>query len=267
MPSASVHLSSTNYSSTRISRQRPEFRRAFINNAPHADQLSCVCHLQKEVMHIRIPCPVCYKAEKRGERTRMKALDQDSAVFEAVCFDHGAYEAVITATSTDYLDLSTLYRNVVKEAELADRKNILPVMVKGERWASACHLVGRAYCALGCRHSHSVICVTPHIVNHDGAKLSKRLISRVQMDLPPEEVRWVINTEEYDGDIDDYCDALTGLVAATLSDPKHFFRSYSYKEIDRLMKAQGPDELRGSRARVISIYRKYFDLINSGEYY
>ena len=36
-------------------------------------------------------------------------------------------------------------------------------------------------------------------------------------------------------DVDDYVDAMVWLVGGMLADPKHFYRSYTTQEIDRLM--------------------------------
>lgn len=66
--------------------------------------------------HLRVPCPAvgCGWAEKHAERTRVAFSDQQATV-SAVCLHHGPYESVIRPDGGGYLDLSTLYRNVVKE--------------------------------------------------------------------------------------------------------------------------------------------------------
>src|SRR6185437_9660743 len=81
----------------------PIFRRTFLKTLPLADHLRWCVSPASGMMHVRIPCPACKKAEKRGERTRLKHVDEHSAVFEAVCFDHGLYEALITEDSPAYL--------------------------------------------------------------------------------------------------------------------------------------------------------------------
>lgn len=48
-----------------------------------------------------------------------------------------------------------------------------------------------------------------------------------------------------------------------LTDPKHFYRSYTTHELDRLMTARLPAAL-GVRAHEMSLYRRYFDLAAAG---
>jgi hypothetical protein len=55
----------------------------------------------------------------------------DGAVFTAVCYEHGDYEMYIDPTDGGYLDLPTLYRNVIKERALVRESGVLYVMVKG----------------------------------------------------------------------------------------------------------------------------------------
>jgi ASC-1-like (ASCH) protein len=244
---------------------QPGFRKTFLRTLPLRDRLRWCVSPANGVMHVRFPCPHCHKAEKRGERTKLLKLEDDKAVFQATCFDHGDYEAIITADSDVYLDLSTIYRNLVKEAEFATHEDVLGVMVKGGDWAFACQLVDWSLAVMGYTALDAPVrWFTPQIVTDTGAKLSKSLIKRGEMELPARELSWILNTREFDGDIDDYLDALVGLVMGFLEDPKHFFRSYSYTEINRLMKSQSPEEIRENRARLIRIYRKYFDLITSG---
>ncbi len=93
------------------------------------------------VVHTRLPCPVCGWAEKRAERTRLQRLDGAGAVFTAVCHDHGDYELCIDPVDGGYLDLATLYRNLVKERSFARDTSTLHVMLKGGDWAFGCQLV------------------------------------------------------------------------------------------------------------------------------
>jgi ASC-1-like (ASCH) protein len=242
----------------------PAFRSTFLKSLEYSDRLRWCLAPSTGIVHIRFPCPVCHKAEKRGERTKLLRYDGESALFEALCFDHGRYEALITAESDDYLDLSTLYRNLVKEAQYANQSDVLAVMVKGGDWAFACQLVDWAlgamgYSALQC----PVRCFTPQILTDAGAKLSKTLINQTGMEVP-DDLRWILNTGVSQQSADDYLDAVLVLLTGLLADPKHFFRSFSYNEINRLMQEQSPESLLEQRARPIRIYRKYFELIAKG---
>ena len=48
-----------------------------------------------------------------------------------------------------------------------------------------------------------------------------------------------------------------------LSDPKHFYRSYTTLELDRLMTVR-PPAAAAIRAREMNLYRRYFDLVADG---
>jgi ASC-1-like (ASCH) protein len=74
----------------------------------------------------------------------------------------------------------------------------------------------------------------------------------------------MLDTSTWDGALDNYVDALVWLVEQLLSDPRHFFRSYTTEELARLMTAR-PDLSSHPRARDMAIYKRYFDLIASGE--
>jgi hypothetical protein len=60
----------------------------------------------------------------------------------------------------------------------------------------------------------------------------------------------------------DYVDSLVWLVGELLTDPKHFFRSFTVKELGRLVTAR-PTAL-PVRAHEMGIYKRYFDLIATG---
>lgn len=69
----------------------------------------------RDELHLRFPCPPCGWAERRAERTRLVTAGSGGADFAAVCTDHDDYKVTITPDSHAYLDLATLYRNLVKE--------------------------------------------------------------------------------------------------------------------------------------------------------
>ncbi|MFF1669519.1 ASCH domain-containing protein [Nocardiopsis flavescens] len=100
---------------------------------------------------------------------------------------------------------------------------------------------------------------------HTGAKLSKSLLrKRGNGALPVDVEPWMLDTTRWPGGTDHYVDALLWLVGALLTDPKHFFRSFTVKELGRLM-TNGPADLDQSpRAHEMGIYKRYFDLIRAG---
>ncbi|GAA0424341.1 hypothetical protein Acor_45150 [Acrocarpospora corrugata] len=176
-----------------------------------------------------------------------------------MCTDHGDYEVAVTAA---YLDLATLYRNLVKE-RLAVRDHVtLSVMVKGGDWAYGCQLVDEAFAQLpGLAPPPRVF--TPMVLTDTGAKLSKSLIRDGKVPPPPGAKPWMLDVTEWPGSVDDYVDAMVWLVGKILADPKHFYRSYTTQELDRVMTARSASPT-NVRAREMNLYRRYFDLVAAG---
>ncbi|RRQ79419.1 hypothetical protein CQW39_09780 [Streptomyces griseofuscus] len=189
------------------------------------------------VPHVRIPCPVpgCGWAEKYAERTRI-LLDADHAEVHAVCLHHGPYETVIGPAGGGYLDLATLYRNLVKEIASSTEADHLSVMVKGGDWVFGSTLVDNALTAIGLAGSQlptRLFC--PQVVTDTGAKLSKSLIRDGKAPLPDGSAPWMLDARLWPGSMSEYADRLLHMADVLLADPRHFFRAYSAGELGRLM--------------------------------
>ncbi|MEU2942425.1 ASCH domain-containing protein [Nocardiopsis alba] len=75
----------------------------------------------------------------------------------------------------------------------------------------------------------------------------------------------MLDTTRWEGGTDHYVDALLWLVGEPLTDPKRFFRSFTVKEPGHLMNDRPADLDQRPRAHEMGIYKRYFDLIASGE--
>lgn len=137
-------------------------------------------------------------------------------------------------------------------------------MMKGGDWAFGCQLVDGALGALATPAMQMPMRIfTPQVLAPTGAKLSKSLLrEQGQGALPSDVERWMLDTTTWPGDVDNYVDSLVWLVGDLLTDPKHFFRSFTVKELGRLMTAR-PDAP-PVRAHDMGIYKRYFDLIATG---
>lgn len=245
----------------------PGYRAEFLRTLERLDDVRWWMAPSHGAVHVRLPCPQCGWAEKRGDRTKLAHLDEDGAVFTAVCLDHGDYEVQVDpADDEPYLDLATLYRNLVKERAFGRDTSTLHVMMKGGDWAFGCQLVDGALGALNTPPAEMPIRIfTPQVLAPTGAKLSKSLLREQGRGAMPADVEpWMIDTSAWPGDIDSYVDALVWLVGELLTDPKHFFRSFTVKEVGRLMTALPSDLASQPRAHEMGIYKRYFDLIASG---
>jgi ASC-1-like (ASCH) protein len=243
----------------------PGFRAEFLRTLDRLEDIRWWMAPSHGVIHVRVPCPDCGWAEKRGDRTKLAHLDEDGATFTAVCFDHGPYEAHIDPEDdAPYLDLATLYRNLVKERAFGRDNGTLHVMMKGGDWTFGCQLVDGALGALDTPPAHMPIRIfTPQVLAPTGAKLSKSLLREQGTGALPADVEpWMLDTTAWPGSVHDYVDALVWLVGELLTDPKHFFRSFTVKELGRLMTVRPTETV--VRAHEMGIYKRYFDLIATG---
>ncbi|MEV8104423.1 hypothetical protein [Streptomyces sp. NPDC088135] len=219
------------------------YRRTWLRLLPRIDAARWWLAPSTGTPHLRVPCPHpdCGWAEKHAERTRVHLTGFESAVVSAVCLHHGPYEATITPTAGSYLDLAPLYRNLVKELALTSPQGTLYVMIKGGDWAFGSHLVNEALQAVGLTRAQlpaRLFC--PQIVSDTGAKLSKSLIREGRAPLPEGAAPWMLDTRQWPGTVTEYADQLLAMAETLLSDPRHFFRSYSTAEIGRLITAPSP---------------------------
>ncbi|MFD1309827.1 hypothetical protein [Streptomyces kaempferi] len=229
------------YSVEMYSRQQEDehFRRTWLRAHRRIDAARWWLDPAHGSPHVRVPCPQpgCGWAEKHAERTRV-LLGDDYAVVYAVCLHHGPYEVVIAPGSGGYLDLATLYRNLVKELAASTDRERLSVMVKGGDWVFGSTLVDNALAAIGLVGAQlptRLFC--PQVVTDTGAKLSKSLIREGKAMLPAGSAPWMLDTRMWPGSLPEYADRLLEVAAVFLSDPRHFFRSYSAGELGRLMSA------------------------------
>lgn len=259
----------TDYSVETYTEQQatPGFRAEFLRSLERLEDVRWWMAPSHGVIHVRLPCPQCGWAEKRGDRTKLLHLDEDGAVCTAVCLDHGRHQAHVDPEDDQpYLDLATLYRNLVKERSLGRDVATLHVMMKGGDWAFGCQLVDGALGAPATPASQMPIRIfTPQVLAVTGAKLSKSLLREHGQDaLPVDVAPWMLDTTVWPRSVDDYVDALVWLVSELLTDPEHFFRSFAVKELGRLMNSRPADLATRPRAHEMGIYKRYFDLIAAG---
>ncbi|MCX4808840.1 hypothetical protein OG594_46120 [Streptomyces sp. NBC_01214] len=219
--------------------QRTEtYRRTWLRILPRLDAARWWLAPSTGVPHVRVPClePGCGWAEKYAERTRVVIEGEDCAQVYAHCLHHGPYSGITTPSVGTYLDLATLYRNLVKELSAAGDPSTLHVMVKGGDWVFGSHLVDGALQALGLAQGPTparLFC--PQIVTDTGAKLSKSLIREGRATLPEGAEPWMLDTRNWPGSLTEYAERLLTLSDVLFADPRHFFRSYSAAEIGRMM--------------------------------
>jgi 5-hydroxyisourate hydrolase-like protein (transthyretin family) len=212
-----------------------DFRENFLKTLNHVNEIRWCVAPSSGFLQIRIPCPKCSYSERDAAHTKLTNFDGRSASFKCQCLEHGSYEAVIAVENDTYIDLNTLYRNIVKEFSMIDSKDELHVVIKGGDWVYSTETIDWALGILGYIAVQTPMRIfLPQVVTATGAKLSKSLISEghESVDDIPE---WMINIRKFKELYPNYLDKLLQLTETMMTDPRHVFRSYSYKEIKRLL--------------------------------
>ncbi len=209
------------------------FREELLASLGLMDRLRWVLAPSTGTVPVGLPCPRCGWSQKHGERTELLPSGPREARFAAVCLDHGPYTADITPRSGTFVGLTTLHRNLVKE-RVAARDDALPVIVKGADWAPGCRLLDEAsLCWPGAVPPARLL--TPVVLSDSGAKLSKTLIREGTTDLSGEAEPWMLDASVWPGTVGEYARLLLDLVARMLSEPRHFERGYTTREMARLI--------------------------------
>ncbi|MEU4213147.1 hypothetical protein AB0F13_24685 [Streptomyces sp. NPDC026206] len=214
------------------------FREEFLASLGLMDTLRWVLAPSSGTVPVNFPCPQCGWSQKFGERTELLSAGDQEARFAAFCLDHGKYLVDVTPATDAFIGLTTLHRNLVKE-RVAARDDALPVIVKGADWAPGCRLLDEAFlCYPGTLPPPRLF--TPVVLCDSGAKLSKSLIRQGAADLPAATEPWMLDASVWEGTVGEYARMLLGLVSRMLSEPRHFERGYTTREVARLMGRRGP---------------------------
>ena len=216
------------------------FRRTWLRLLPRLDAARWWLAPSTGNPHLRIPCPHngCGWAEKYAKHTRVHLAGREAAQVAAVCLHHGPYQATITPTGMPASARVRMACNAVKELSVSNPHGTLHVMVKGGDWVFGSHLVDEALQAVGLTRAQlpaRLFC--PQVVTDTGAKLSKSLIREGRTPLPEGADDWMLDTRQWPGTVAEYAEQLLAMAGTLLSDPRHFFRSYSAAEIVRMMTA------------------------------
>ncbi len=216
----------------------PNFREQFLKTLQKRD-LICWCVAPSNGrLRIRIPNHNDeYYAQKRAESVTLVKVTESEAVFKCKSRKDEEYEVYITVDGNDevYLDVNTLYRNIIKEAVYAEQSDILGVMVKGGDWAMSTQPVDWGLGALGYTATQVPMRLfTPQILTDTGAKLSKSLI-RVGDTSMREVPEWMLDMGYFAKIHKDYAHKMVWLVRQFMSHPRHLYRAYTHNEVVRLL--------------------------------
>lgn len=215
--------------------KRPDFRRSFLKTLPHKEAIGWCVSPSTGNLQARTPCPNCLFSDRDSKTTGYK-FNSNGLEIIGVCLEHGEYVGLIKEANDTYLDLSTLYRNLVKELNAADDPDKMYVIVKGGDWIYSTATIDLAFSALG----YAALDVpsrifAPQIVTSTGAKLSKSLISsgdESMKNIPD----WMLDLQTFKHHFDpDYLKRIVTLTQEFFRDPRNMYRTYTVEEIADLL--------------------------------
>lgn len=233
-------VTGTPYRIIRYSEQQstPAFRKVFLDSLGHIQELGHVLAPATASLGIRLPSNKDGYAEKKSKHTRIIQTGDHFARFLCQGLDGTDYDATVTPDNgaDQFLDLNTLYRNVVKESVLATPSDTLHVMIKGGDWSLATSLVDQGLNVLGvnsvCRPMRVF---TPLITTVDGAKLSKTLLKENPAKMEGVPMR-LLDMSRLKSEFTDYAECVCRFVDEITANPSDFFRAYNVSVIDQYIR-------------------------------
>ena len=222
-----------------------KFRIQFLKSLRIRDKLGWCIAPTNGKPRIRLPKKrYRYYAQKNSENLEILDLTKEYVQIKSKSIDGDSYISIVNKDSTldnEYVGVNGMYRSIIKESIYTEdirENNILMVMVKGGDWSLATEPLDWGLGIMGYRSDERPMrFFCPQIITKTGAKLSKSLIrtgDQTMNDVPEYLTDMSIFIKKHNN----YLQDLILLTELFMSDPTHMFRSYSYEEIDRLIKYQ-----------------------------
>ncbi len=217
------------------SQTNSNFRKSFLDTLSFGREIGWCVSPSNGNLQVRTPCPVCHFSDRDAKLSACE-YTSSAAIIKSVCLEHGKYESEISIENDTYIDLSTLYRNIVKELNIMQDRNKLFVVVKGGDWIYSTATMDLAYGLMGYTIDQTPARIfTPQITTSTGAKLSKSLISSGDSSVQSIP-NWLLDMTEFKTHFGDlYIQKILDLVDLLFKDPRNMYRTYTCEEISRLL--------------------------------
>ncbi len=166
---------------------------------------------------LRVACPKCGLMDKKGIHTQYF----EGGVVRSQCPHHGIFQESLETTT---FDINVLWRNLIKEFDIEPQD----IIIKGTDWLPGCQKVDFAHKIVGSVPPTRIF--LPLVVMDSGAKLSKSFIRKnptLGTTIPP----WLTQSSSITEEVLQFVVKFGDLI---LSDARHFYRSYTVAEIERL---------------------------------
>ena len=220
---------------TQIQSERT-FRKQFLASLIYLDELKKLSPLQgllpsKTIIGIRIHCPNCGLMDKDGASVK----HQGQGIFDCLCPVHGKYRVQITETDSTYLNLTPLYRNILKETLCCkDAENT--VVLKASDWLLAVLLIDAGLDILGENQKRPVRIFVPQIFTDQGLKLSKSAIQKNGTPFSGIDTS-LLQAPIFAQRFSDYAERFLNAAETTLMTADHSFKAYTCGEILKFLES------------------------------
>ncbi len=217
---------------------KPIARQTLLDLLAREDEFVDLLNPSDDRLRVRFRCPICKYEEKHSKTLKIIENNPRKLLrMQSSCFEHGNYEITLLPDNTDFVDVNTMVRNVMKEATVISESksdNFFPLIVKGADWMHAATLVSNALELLGYSYRERPERIaTPMIEDWSSAKFSKSVYVKAGSyeGLPEEFV-------SLHGFLDKFGEEgfqkLYEHVSSWANDPKKFYRNYSLDYLSRV---------------------------------
>lgn len=209
-----------------------EFRETLIFLLNRSDDIKWFLAPSSGVYPVRIPCPSCNLIDILARKNLIKSISSVSVVLESYCPHHGKYITELTKDSHEFIDVNSMFRNLIKEVSLSKRQSELSVVIKSLDWVYGCQYLDMALNILNIQMLHKPQRIfTPLVLSCSGEKLSKSYHCKIDNKI----YEWALNPlkfQNYSSIVEDFSKLSYRIVQKT----NNLFRSYTVENIYHLLR-------------------------------
>ena len=103
----------------------PSFREGLLKVLDNYEYFSQLLNPSENRLHIRIKCPICNKYDKSSKNLNICRQKNDGYILESSCEEHGHYSINLSANNTEYIDVNTQLRDLLKGYLITKMNKIL----------------------------------------------------------------------------------------------------------------------------------------------
>ena len=209
------------------------FRSKLISTMQDYEKIRWFLNPQTGNLPVRFPCSKCHYFDVDNINTSIVSLGKDSFTAKSFCPEHGWYESLVTAKNDTAVNVSTMYRNIIKECNYCDNdKKEFYVMIKGLDWQCGIYYLDMGLQAFGYEIYKVPLSriFSPLITCSNGAKLAKSVLGGYDEEVNVKFRSQLLVTEDKK-----IIDKIIELCQVLADDVNSLNRCYSVSELERIL--------------------------------